>query len=63
MRTVQMLAPMRISKLPKMENSVDTKNVKPLFFRIPLFSETSVYEREQRVLWEELTRLVPRRHK
>ena len=45
MRTVQMLAPMRISKLPEMENRVDTKNVK-LFFRIPLLSENSAYERE-----------------
>lgn len=35
MRTVQMLAPMRISKLPTMENSVETKKVK-LRLRTPL---------------------------
>jgi len=35
MRTVQMLAPTRISKLPPIENRVETKNVK-LFFKIPL---------------------------
>jgi hypothetical protein len=35
MRIVQMLAPMRISKLPAMENMVETMKVK-LFFRMPL---------------------------
>lgn len=39
MRTVQMLAPMRISKLPEMENRVETKKVK-LFFRIPLLLDS-----------------------
>lgn len=37
MRTVQMLAPMRISKLPTMENSVETKKVK-LRLRTPVTS-------------------------
>ena len=43
MRTVQMLAPMRINKLPEMETRVDTKNVK-LFFRIPLLYRVSLRE-------------------